>query len=91
VSQLHLQPGHREIVGQDAADPRAVHAVGPGAACAEQRLEDYIVHALVDFDDIDYFTHADLLYDLAGQMVKHLQSYLSKRKPARNVLDRDRR
>jgi type III restriction enzyme len=24
----------------------------------------------VDFDDIDYFTHADLLYDLAGQMVR---------------------
>jgi type III restriction enzyme len=56
----------------------------------EQRPEDYIVHALVDFDDIDYFTHADLLYDLAGQMVKHLQSYLSEPE-AVSVLDRDRR
>ncbi len=54
------------------------------------RLEDYIVHALVDFDDIDYFSHAELLYDLAGQMVQHLQSYLSESE-ARNVLNRDRR
>ena len=39
-------------------------------------MEDYIVHALIDFDDIDYNTHASLLCDLAGQMVAHLQSYL---------------
>ena len=44
----------------------------------EKRPEDYIVHALIGFDDIDYFTQAELLYDLAGQMVKHLQSYLSE-------------
>jgi type III restriction enzyme len=56
----------------------------------EQRPEDYIVHALVDFDDIDYFTHADLLYDLAGQMVQHLSGYLSEEE-AISVLDRDRR
>jgi len=56
----------------------------------EQRPEDTIVHALVDFDDIDYFTQADLLYDLAGQMVTHLRSYLSEAE-ALNVLDRDRR
>ena len=30
----------------------------------------------MDFDDIDYFTQADLLYDLAGQMVAHLRAYL---------------
>ena len=51
----------------------------------EQRPEDAIVHALVDFDDIDYPTHADLLYDLAGQMVRHLRSYLSEEDVA-NVL-----
>jgi type III restriction enzyme len=56
----------------------------------EARLENYIVYALVDFDDIDYFSHAELLYDLAGQMVTHLRSYLSESE-ARNVLDHDRR
>ena len=32
----------------------------------EARLEDYVVSGLVDFDDISYDDHADLLYDLAG-------------------------
>ena len=49
------------------------------------RLEDYIVHALTDFDDIDYTVHAGLLYDLAGQMVVHLRSYLTEEDEVRNV------
>ncbi len=51
----------------------------------EERLEDYIVRGLVDFDDISYDEHSDLLYDLAGQLVKHLRSYLSE-DDTRNVL-----
>lgn len=43
----------------------------------EQRLEDFVVSGLVDFDDISYDDHADLLYDLAGQTVRHFQTYLS--------------
>jgi type III restriction enzyme len=42
----------------------------------EARLEDYLVRHLIDFKDIDYMTHADLLYDLAGQTVRHLKTYL---------------
>jgi type III restriction enzyme len=42
----------------------------------EVRLEDYLVRHLIDFKDVDYMTHADLLYDLAGQTVRHLQTYL---------------
>ena len=43
----------------------------------EQRLEDYVVSGLIDFDDVAYDEHADLLYDLAEQVVSHLRSYLS--------------
>jgi type III restriction enzyme len=43
----------------------------------EERLEDYVVSGLVDFDDISYDHHADLLYDLAGQTVGHFAKYLS--------------
>jgi type III restriction enzyme len=43
----------------------------------EVRLEDYLVRHLIDFKDVDYMTHADLLYDLAGQTVRHLKTYLS--------------
>jgi type III restriction enzyme len=44
----------------------------------EARLEDYVVAGLVDFDDISYDDHADLLYDLAAQTVQHFKSYLSE-------------
>lgn len=44
----------------------------------EPRLEDYVVSGLVDFDDVSYDDHADLLYDLAAQTVRHFQAYLSE-------------
>jgi type III restriction enzyme len=44
----------------------------------EQRLEDYVVSGLIDFDDVAYDGHADLLYDLAEQVTRHLLSYLSE-------------
>ncbi|MGE4531639.1 MAG: DEAD/DEAH box helicase family protein [Acidithiobacillus sp.] len=85
VSQLHLQPSEREIVGQ-MLRTNEQFTLAAGIGLKEQRPEDYIVHALVDFDDIDYFTQAELLYDLAGQMVRHLQSYLSESEAIINVL-----
>lgn len=44
----------------------------------ERRPEDYVVRGLIDFDDVSYDDHADLLYDLAGQVVRHLRTYLSE-------------
>lgn len=44
----------------------------------EERLEDYVVSGLIDFSDIAYDEHADLLYDLASQVVTHLRTYLSE-------------
>ncbi len=61
-----------------------VVALGRGGI-EEARLEDYVVSGLVDFDDISYDDHADLLYDLAGQTVRHFTSYLSEH-DARKVL-----
>ena len=46
------------------------------AGGTEARAEDYLVRHLIDFDDVDYGTQADLLYDLAGQIVAHLLTYL---------------
>lgn len=55
------------------------------AGIAESRLEDYVVSGLVDFDDISYDDHADLLYDVAAQTVQHFRTYLSE-EDARKVL-----
>ena len=52
----------------------------------EQRLEDYIVGGLVDFDDVSYDDHAELLYDLATQTVNHLKGYLRDDMEVRKVL-----
>lgn len=89
VSQLHLQPGEREIIIHNLHTNQQ-DTLASEIGFQEQRLEDYILHALLDFNDIDYFSDADLLYDLCGQMVQHLQSYLSEAE-VRSVLHRDRR
>lgn len=61
----HLRTNQLEVVG-----------LGSGGI-EEARDEDYIVSGLIDFDDVAYDDHADLLYDLAGQVVQHFNSYLS--------------
>jgi type III restriction enzyme len=62
----HLRTGQIDRIG-----------VGNGSI-DEQRLEDYVVSGLIDFDDVAYDEHADLLYDLAEQVTRHLSSYLSE-------------
>ena len=89
VVGLHLQPKDRSLVGQTLRTHEQF-TLSAQSGRTEQRLEDYIVHALIDFDDIDYTVHANLLYDLAGQMVAHLRSYLAEEAEVRNVLDLDR-
>jgi type III restriction enzyme len=62
-----------------------VIAMGKGGI-EENRLEDYVVSGLVDFDDVSYDAHADLLYDLAGQVVRHLKTYLPDEHEVQKVL-----
>ncbi|MEO7042714.1 MAG: hypothetical protein ABI035_10675 [Gemmatimonadaceae bacterium] len=46
--------------------------LSPGKSGPEEsRLEDYVVSGLVDFDDVSYDDHAELLYRLAAQVVQH--------------------
>jgi type III restriction enzyme len=69
----NFQPGQREIVGQELRTNEQF-TLSREAGIREQRFEDYIVRKLIDYDDIDYFTQAELLYDLAGQAVAHYQT-----------------
>ena len=69
----NFQPGQREIVGQELRTNNQF-TMSREAGIREQRFEDYIVKKLIDYDDIDYFTQAELLYDLAGQAVAHYQA-----------------
>jgi type III restriction enzyme len=65
-------------------DQFEVVSLGRGSN-AEKRLEDYVVSGLIDFNDISYDEHADLLYELATQVVEHFKSYLAEDE-ARKVL-----
>lgn len=62
----YLRTGESEVVGLGKA------------GVEETRLEDHIVSGLIDFDDISYDIHADLLYELASQTVAHFRTYLSE-------------
>ncbi len=85
TSGIHYQPVDRDLLIQHLRTHEQESLSSDRNSQPEQRLEDYLVRGLIDFDDISYDEHADLLYDLAGQMVKHLFSYLSEDE-ARNVL-----
>jgi type III restriction enzyme len=71
---VHLQSNKRETHGAAHISP------------TEERLEDYVIRGMIDFDDIDYETTADFLYRLAGQFVAHLKSYLADESVVENVL-----
>ena len=54
------------------------------AGINEKRLEDYLVFALIEESDVDYFTQSDLLYDLSSQLVRH---FLERGKTDEDVRD----
>lgn len=78
LGALKYQPVSEELWIQHLrTDHREVLAMGKGGI-REVRLEDYVVGGLIDFNDISYDDHADLLYDLASQTVHHFRSYLEE-------------
>ncbi len=85
-----LQPGERDILIQNLHN-HTQQTLSAQVGSVEQRPEDYIVHGLMDFDDIDYDAHAELLYDLAGQAVAALRQRLGSEKELCSVLDGYRR
>jgi superfamily II DNA or RNA helicase len=84
-SSIHLQPVDRDLLIQHLRTAKQEYLQNIPNQTQELRLEDYIVRSLIDFDDVSYDQDADLLYNLAGQLVKHLKSYLSDEDTA-NVL-----
>ena len=81
-----LQPVDRDILIQilQSSEQEQLSVVGGGIH--EARLEDYVVSALIGFDDVDYDGTSTLLYKLAGQLVAHLKGYLVTDEKVRNVL-----
>jgi type III restriction enzyme len=88
LSSLYLQPSERDIVIQ-SLQTNEQELMAAHVGLIEAKRENYIVHALIDYDDISYDDHADLIYELARQTVEHLQGYLSEDE-VNNVLGNNR-
>ncbi|RWO81038.1 DEAD/DEAH box helicase family protein [Mesorhizobium sp.] len=86
VDSWNYQPLSRELLVQVLRTEKRTVISGDDGGHRPARLEDYLVARLIDFDEIDYDTHAELLYDLAGQVLTRLRSYLTDDDDLRNVL-----
>ncbi len=86
VKAINFSPVERDLLIQHLRTSVQEFLTPEGSIKDELRMEDYLVRALIDYNDISYDAHADLLYDLAGQVVKHLLSYLKEEDKVRNVL-----
>ena len=86
LDTLNYPPVSEELWAKHLrTDQVDVVAMGKGGV-EESRLEDYVVSGLVDFDDVSYDAHAELLYNLAGQVVNRLRGYLPDEHEIRKVL-----
>jgi type III restriction enzyme len=83
---VHLQPVAKDILIAHLNDHAQYRLISGDGISLEERLEDYLIRGLVNFDDVNYDEHADLLYRFATETVKHLQSYLPNEDDVRNVL-----
>lgn len=86
LSSFRLQSVSKEILVQHlTSDTREVMGALESEH-EEERLEDYVVRGLIDFDDVSYDEQANLLYNFAWQVVAHLKSYLKDDDGVRNVM-----
>lgn len=72
LRRLNLQVPDETLHIQEMRTGQVHTLDGDTDAPGEERLENYVVRELIDRDDISYDDNADLLYDLAGQVVAHL-------------------
>lgn len=86
VRNVRYQPVDQNIIIHRLQSNEREQLIADGGIVEEERLENYLVRALMDFEDISYDEHAELLYKLAGQVVTHLRSYLRDDDEVANVL-----
>lgn len=85
MSKMNFQPQDMALIGQGLKTGKQV-LYGQSSSVLEDRLEDYIVRELINYDDIDYDEHADLIYELSGQAVAHFKGYLKTEDELHNIL-----
>jgi len=86
LETIARQPLSDQIMVQKLRDESRAFLARTVDSAKEERLENYLVRHLMDLPQIDYDTQSELLFKLAGQMVKRLETYLSTPQDIENVL-----
>lgn len=85
LSKMNFQPQDMALVGQGLKTGKQV-LYGQSSTVLESQLENYIVRELINYDDVSYDDHAELIYDLSGQAVAHFRTYLKSDDELHNIL-----
>lgn len=85
-TNIRYAPVAKDLLIQRLTDNQRFRIMSGNGVIEEPRFENYIISGLIDMDDVSYDDHAPLLYKLAGQLVRHLQSYLPNDDDVRNIL-----
>jgi type III restriction enzyme len=91
LTTINLRPVEDGLVIQTLRTEARTVLARIGGEPHEERLEDYLVRYLIDRNEIDYDTQAELLYKLAGQTVGRIRAYLDTEGDVENVLLRNGR
>ena len=86
LGTINYQPTEQDLIQHGLATNTQDRITTADKGPSEKRLEDYIVRHLIDYNEIDYAKHSELLYSLAGQVVSHLHSYLKDDREVGSVL-----
>ena len=85
LSKMNFQPQDMALIGQGLKTGKQI-LYGESSSVLETRLEDYIVRELINYDDVSYDEHAELIYELSGQAVAHFRTYLKTDEELHNIL-----
>ena len=86
VSVINYPPVSQDIIIKSLENNEIEKLSDKKGLQTELMLENYLVKALIDYEDISYDDHAGLLYDLSGQVIARLRSYLETDEQVHNVL-----
>ena len=86
VSLLNFQAMDNQLISRGLQSGKE-QVYGKGSINWEDRLENYIVRELINYDDISYDDHAELIYELASQVVAHFQSNQADDGAVHRILD----
>jgi type III restriction enzyme len=85
LSKMNFQPQDMALVGQGLKTGKQV-LYGQSSTVMESQLENYIVRELINYDDVSYDEHAELIHELSGQAVAHFRTYLRSDDELHNIL-----